>query len=81
MIPIVLSQTIYQLSGTVDNSLFNILMSKQGYSETIRASLLGVYSGKYRTLTNVPVAIATALGTSMIPSIVTSRIQNRHSEV
>lgn len=81
MIPIVLSQTIYQLSGTVDNSLFNILMSKQGYSETIRASLLGIYTGKYRTLTNVPVAIATALGTSMIPSIVTSRIQNKHSEV
>lgn len=81
MIPIVLSQTIYQLSGTVDNSLFNILMSKQGYSETVRASFLGVYSAKYRTLTNVPVAIATALGTSMIPSIVTSRIQNRHFEV
>jgi len=81
MIPIVLSQTIYQLSGTVDNSVFNILMSTQGYSETIRASFLGVYSGKYRTLTNVPVAIATALGTSMIPSIVTSRIQNKHFEV
>lgn len=81
MLPIVLSQTIYQLSGTVDNSLFSNLMSEQGFSEVVRASWLGIYSTKYRTLTNVPVAIATALGTSMIPSIVTSRIQNRNEEV
>lgn len=81
IVPIILSQTIYQLSGTIDNSLFNILMKEQGYSESMRASLLGVYSGKYRLLTNVPVAIATALGTSMIPSIVASRVQGHNDEV
>lgn len=81
IVPIILSQTIYQLSGIIDNSLFNILMADQGFNESTRASLLGVYSGKYRLLTNVPVAIATALGTSMIPSIVTSRVQGKHDEV
>lgn len=81
IVPIILSQTIYQLSGIIDNSLFNILMARQGFGESLRASLLGIYSGKYRLLTNVPVAIATALGTSMIPSIVTSRVQGKNEEV
>ncbi len=81
IVPIILSQTIYQLSGIIDNSLFNILMARQGLSESRRLSLLGIYSGKYRLLTNVPVAIATALGTSMIPSIVTSRVQGKNKEV
>lgn len=43
--------------------------------------MIGIYSGKYRMLSNVPVAIATSLGTSMIPSIVSSRLQRRHKEV
>ncbi len=81
IVPIILSQTIYQLSGIIDNSLFNILMARQGLVESERAALLGIYSGKYRLLTNVPVAIATALGTSMIPSIVTSRVQGKNNEV
>ena len=59
--PIVLSQFVYQLSGSVDNSLFGQLMGAKGLSEKERMSLLGVYSGEYRLLTNVPVAIATSL--------------------
>lgn len=80
-IPIIMSQFVYQLSGTVDSSMFNILMSKRGFSESERTSLLGIYSGKYRMLSNVPVAIATSLGTSMIPSIVVSRVKKQEQEV
>lgn len=79
--PIILSQFVYQLSGSVDNSMFGLIMGGKGLSEEARASLLGVYSGKYRLLSNVPVAIASALGTSMIPSIIASRIQLKHQEV
>lgn len=80
-VPIILSQFVYQLSGTVDNSMFNLLMSQRGFSESERTSLLGIYSGKYRLLSNVPVAIATSLGTSMIPSIVVSRVKKQEQEV
>lgn len=79
--PIILSQFVYQLSGSVDNSMFGIIMEGKGLMEKERASLLGVYGGKYRLLSNVPVAIASALGTSMIPSIITSRIQHRPEDV
>lgn len=79
--PIILSQFVYQLSGTVDNSMFGQIMHGKGFDEAQRASLLGVYGGEYRLLTNVPVAIASSLGASMIPSIVRSRTQGNHEEV
>lgn len=79
--PIVLSQFVYQLSGTVDNSMFGWIMEGKGVVEKDRMSLLGVYGGEYRLLTNVPVAIASALGASMIPSIVASKTQNHRQEV
>ena len=80
-VPIILSQFVYQLSGSVDNSMFGIIMGGKGLSESERLSLLGIYGGKYRLLTNVPVAIASSLGASMIPSIVMSRIKGEGEEV
>ena len=73
--PIILSQFVYQLSGSVDNSMFGQIMTAKGLTEKERMSLLGIYGGEYRLLTNVPVAIASSLGTSMIPSIVASKTQ------
>lgn len=55
--------------------MFGQIMSAKGLTEKERMSLLGVYGGEYRLLTNVPVAIASSLGTSMIPSIVASKTQ------
>lgn len=81
MTPIILSQFVYQVSGSLDNSMFNLIMSNKGFSEQERATLFGIYSTKYRLLSNVPVAIASALGASMIPSIVRSRVQKQHGEV
>ena len=55
--------------------MFGQIMSAKGLTEKERMSLLGIYGGEYRLLTNVPVAIASSLGTSMIPSIVASKTQ------
>ncbi|MCD8221188.1 MAG: polysaccharide biosynthesis protein [Clostridiales bacterium] len=79
--PIILSQFVYQLSGSTDNSMFGLIMGSKGLTEKERLSLLGIYGGKYRLLSNVPVAIASSLGTSMIPSIVHSRAQKLDDEV
>ena len=78
--PIILSQFVYQLSGSVDNAMFGLIMGGKGLDEAERLSLLGIYGGKYRLLTNVPVAIASSLGASMIPSIVASRVMKREQE-
>lgn len=70
IIPVILSQTVYQLSGVLDNFMFGQIMSAKGYSEEMRSSLLGIYSGKYRLLTNVPVSLSSAFATAMIPNVV-----------
>ena len=84
--PIILSQTVYHISGVIDTSLFSHVMSNKKvtgldsgflnnissgafYSEKNIASLIGVYGNKYRLLTNVPVAIASAIGAASITSV------------
>lgn len=72
VIPIVLSQTVYQLSGIVDISLFSNLMGSRGFTDKHISTMQGIYSTKYRLLVSVPIAISTAIASSMIPSLVIS---------
>lgn len=86
--PIVLSQTVYQISGLIDGSLFGHIMKEkeiasfdlpvllaegaaagQFYIEKYRNTLIGIYSGEYRILTNVPVAIATSIGAAIVTTV------------
>lgn len=81
VIPIILSQTVYQLSGIIDVTLFNMAMEGKGVSDKQTSSLLGIYSTKYRTLVNVPTAVSTAIASSMIPALVSSYLKNNKKEV
>ncbi|HWT75669.1 MAG TPA: polysaccharide biosynthesis protein [Mobilitalea sp.] len=85
ILPIILSQTVYQISGLLDGTLFGHIMSSkiittfdnevlkvlpsQLYTDSNRDTLWGIYSGEYRLLTNVPVAVATAMGAAIVTSI------------
>ena len=85
ILPIILSQTVYQISGVVDNSMFGHLMegkeiaafdyevlksSESGlYSGDNVLTLIGIYSSEYRLLSNVPVAIASAMAAAIVTSI------------
>jgi stage V sporulation protein B len=92
-LPIILSQTVYQISGMIDSILFNQIMNDRKlsvtdfialqaggygvnisdlYTEDYRNALIGIYSGKYKLLSNVPVAIATAIAAAIITTIAAS---------
>jgi stage V sporulation protein B len=95
--PIILSQTVYQISGFLDNAMFGHIMDGktiasfelpvlkhkdpaalvQTYTEEFRSTLIGIYSGEYRLLTNVPVAIATAIGAAIVTSITADMAHTR----
>ena len=75
-VPIILSQTVYQLSGIVDVTVFNNVMGELGVSPQAISVAQGIYSTKYRLLVSVPIAISTAMVSSMIPSLVVS-FQNK----
>lgn len=73
-VPVIISQTIYQISGSLDSIIYNIVMSAKGVSEELRSSLWGIYSNKYRVLSNVPVAIASAMGTAIVPNLISEYV-------
>lgn len=81
VIPVILSQTVYQLTSIIDSSIFNRIMSSQGYVEKARNALMGSYSTKFLLLTKVPISIATALATAIVPSIVVSLTNRMMMEV
>lgn len=70
IIPIVLSQTVYNISGLIDYKIFGAIYGSKGVDEHTISQLVGVYSSKYRLLCSVPIAISTAVASSMIPSAV-----------
>ena len=69
-IPIILNQTVYSISSFLDSVLLNQVFSSKGIEALVRRTLFGRYSSKYRLMTNVPIAIASAIGMAIIPSIV-----------
>ena len=70
ILPIVLSQTVYNISLLIDYKLFGFISAKRGLDAVSIKSFIGVYSSKYRLLCSVPIAISTAIASSMIPSAV-----------
>ena len=50
--------------------LFGFISAKRGLDAVSIKSFVGVYSSKYRLLCSVPIAISTAIASSMIPSAV-----------
>lgn len=71
VIPVVLSQTVYQISGILDQNIWNKCMAAKGtYYDDMKSTWYGIYSGKYKVLYNVPIAVASALGTAIVPNIV-----------
>ncbi len=69
VIPVLLSTTIYNCSSIIDQILFKHIANAQGYDAGQISIWWGKYSGKYRTLINVPISIASALAASSVPSL------------
>ena len=68
VLPVLLSTTVYNLSDILDQGIFNYVMDTKGLSE-VKAEHWGIFSTKYKVLTNVTVALASAVCSSMMPSL------------
>lgn len=69
IIPVLLSTTIYNISGILDMGIFKNIAAAQGYTADEIGIWWGVYTGKYKVLINVPISIASALAASSVPSL------------
>lgn len=71
MLPIILSQTLYHICSVVDDMMFGNMMAKTMTPDVIK-TYLGNYSSSYILLVGIPQGIASAMSSSMLPSIVAS---------
>ncbi|MCM1258100.1 MAG: polysaccharide biosynthesis protein [Roseburia sp.] len=77
ILPVLLSTTIYNISGILDQGIFKNLVLLKGYSKDEEEILWGVFSGKYKLLINVPISIASALSASCVPNLAASYANRR----
>ncbi len=68
--PVILSATVYNISNLLDQAVFTNVMAVQGVPEKEYTELLGMFSGQYDTMTNIPLSVASALAASFMPSLV-----------
>ena len=69
IVPVILSTDVYQSTKILDAGIFSNIMAAQGMEREKYEILWGMYTGKFNTLVNVPLAIANAIGASVIPSL------------
>lgn len=67
MLPILISSTVYNISSVMDDAIFGNVMAKLGHGDEI-VTQWGIF-GEYHILFNIPVALANALSSSLIPSL------------
>lgn len=78
--PILLCTTIYNCSSVLDQILFKNIATAQGYDVEQISIWWGKYSGKYRTLINIPISIAAALAASAVPNLAASFSEKKEKQ-
>lgn len=69
ILPVILSTAIYNINGILDQGVFKAVMQKMSRDKEEIDVIWGIYSGKYKLLCNVPIALASAMASSTIPNI------------
>ncbi|MCC8136866.1 MAG: polysaccharide biosynthesis protein [Clostridiales bacterium] len=69
IVPIILSTVVYNITNVVDLGVFGNVLQRQGYTEEETMTIWGIYSGQFRVLMNVPLALASSLSPSVVPSL------------
>ena len=66
-LPILISATMANLSNLIDQSVYGHFMGAERLDEY--ETLWGVFNAKYLLLTNLPIAVASAMSASTLPSV------------
>ena len=68
--PVILSTFIYNFSTSLNQTIYSkILKNFEGYTTAQIATSYGIFSGKAVVISNIPIAIASAISAAMIPNI------------
>ena len=67
--PVIFSTCIYNLSSYLDQSFFAPLMMSNGWKADDITIQYGIFSGQYMVMINIPIALANAASTAVLPSV------------
>ncbi len=68
--PFILSTAVYNLSGTINNTVYTQWFpAVRKLDEVVVYSKWSAFSGQALTISNIPIAFATAMASAMIPSV------------
>ncbi len=81
VLPVIISQSIYQLGYTLDDLIFGNMMALKGVDQTAGTNLQGIFNTQYNQMINLPTAIATAMASATLPSIVASYTRGEKDKV
>lgn len=81
ILPVILSTAVYNISGIIDQGIFKHLMAYKKYDSMKIDELWGIFSGEYKLLTNVPIAVASAMASSTIPALTRARVNKNRKEM
>ena len=81
ILPVILSTAVYNISGIIDQGIFKHLMAYKNYESMAVDKMWGIYSGEYKLLTNVPIAVASAMASSTIPALTRARVAKDRREM
>lgn len=71
-IPIIAGTAVFSMTNLIDMKMVKSLLLASGYTDSQANVLYGQLSGKYVTLTTLPVSISSAMATAAIPTIAAS---------
>lgn len=81
VIPIMIGQTFYQISASLDDIMYANIMKNLGLTAQQIARNNGNYNSSYMILINLPMGVASAMSSSMLPSVVASFAKKNISEI
>lgn len=68
--PFIMSTALYNLSSVINNKLYTSIYPEiMNLDTVVTSSRYGIFSGKALTISNIPIAFASAMASAMIPSI------------
>ncbi len=79
ILPFLAASVLFNINIVIEQGIFKHMMKAQAQADQI-ALWWGVFSGKFRTLINLPIAIAAAIGAACIPGITSSFVKEQHEE-
>ncbi len=70
--PIILATCVYNMTAVIDQIIFTNVMTSKGMGAEAIASLYGLFGYRVRPIINIPIALASATSTALIPAVATS---------